>query len=81
LAQVKQTSQHLLGDIRALLRQSRDVLTSSRLVARVLHGLSSPHISADTWRRNPAWGKHAAVDFDAVQRAADTELAALRRAP
>jgi ATP-dependent DNA helicase Q4 len=74
--QVKQTSQHLLSDIRALLRQSRDVLTSGRLVAKVLHGLASSATNADVWRRNPAWGKHTAVDFDAVQRAADAELTA-----
>lgn len=74
--QVKQSSQHLLGDIRALLRQARDVLTSSRMVARVLHGLAGAHVSADAWRHNTAWNRHAAVDFNAVMRAAEAELTA-----
>ena len=78
--QVTQSSQHLVSDIRAVLRQARDVLTSSRLVARVMHGLSGAHITADAWRSNPAWGKHARVDFNAVLRAAEAELAAQRRA-
>ena len=74
MRQVKDTSQYLQSDIRALLRKSRDVLTSSRLVARVLHGLSSAQVSADVWRRDPAWGRHAAVDFNAVLRAVEAEL-------
>ena len=78
-SQVKHASQHLVSDIRAVLRQGNDVLTTGRLVAKVLHGLSSPHISAEAWRGHPAWGRHAAVDFNAVQRAADAELLALRR--
>lgn len=72
--QVKDTSPHLLSDIRALLRQGRDVLTTGRRVARVLHGLAATKAGADAWRGNPAWGKHAAVDFNAVQSLAEAEL-------
>jgi len=75
-ALVKQTSNYLTTDIRALLRQGRDTLTTSRSVARVLHGLQSSHVSADVWRKNPAWGRHAAVDFQTVLRVAAAELAA-----
>jgi hypothetical protein len=67
---------HLMSDIRALLRQAGDVLTSGRAVARVLHGLAGPRIKADVWRQNPAWGKHICVDFNAVLLAADAEFAA-----
>ena len=65
-----------MSDIRALLRQAGDVLTSGRTIARVLHGLSGPSINADVWRRNTAWGKHICVDFNAVLQAAEAELAA-----
>ncbi len=76
---MKQTSQYLVSDIRALLRQGRGTLTTSRSVARVLHGLQSSHVSADVWKRNPAWGRHANVDFEVVLRAAAAELAATGR--
>ena len=68
-----------MSDIRALLRQSGDTLVSGRAIARVLHGLAGPAINADVWRRNPAWGKHLCVDFNAVLQAAESELAATRR--
>lgn len=74
--QVKQSSQYLLADIRSLLRQGQGMhnLTTSRSVARVLHGLSSNQVASDAWRQHPSWGKHAAVDFLAIMRAAEDEL-------
>ena len=74
--QVILTPQYLASDIRALLRQARDTLPTSLCVARVLHGLQSAHVSADVWRKNGMWGKHAAVDFQVVRAAAERELAA-----
>ena len=76
--QVKQSTPHLMSDIRAVLRQAGDVLTSGRAIARVLHGLAGPPIKADVWRQNPAWGKHLCVDFNAVLQAAEAELAAAK---
>jgi hypothetical protein len=73
-AQVKQSSQYLVADIRSLLRQGKKSLTTSRSVARVLHGLTSSQVTAEVWRQNPSWGKHAAVDFQAVMRACDAEM-------
>ena len=72
-----QSTKYLSGDIRALLRQARETLPTSLSVARVLHGLQSAHVSADVWRRNGMWAKHAAVDFDVVRAAAEREMAAL----
>ena len=72
-----QSTKYLSGDIRALLRQARDTLPTSLCVARVLHGLQSAHVSADVWRRNGMWAKHAAVDFEVVRAAAEREMASL----
>ena len=74
LRQVKQGSQYLVADIRSLLRQGKKSLTTSRSVARVLHGLTSSQVTAEVWRQNPSWGKHAAVDFQAVMRACEAEM-------
>lgn len=71
---VKSSSIHLLGDVRALLREAGDVLTSGRLVARVLHGLANAHISTDVWRKHASWGRYAAVDFGVVARVAQEEI-------
>jgi len=76
-SQVKQSSQYLVADIRSLLRQGKHSLTTSRSVARVLHGLSSSQVTAETWRQHPSWGKHVAVDFHAVMRAAEVALQSL----
>ena len=74
LRQVKQSSHYLVADIRSLLRQGKKSLTTSRSVARVLHGLTSNQVTAEVWRQNPSWGKHAAVDFQAVMRACEAEM-------
>lgn len=73
-ALVKRTSAYLKADIRALLRTSRDALATARNAALVLHGLASPRVSADTWRKHPSWGRHTAMDFACVLRACREEM-------
>ena len=62
--------------MRALLRHAGNTLPTSLCVARVLHGLQSAHVSADVWRKNGLWGKHAAVDFQIVRAAAEEVIRA-----
>lgn len=47
-----------------------------RAVARVLHGLASPAFPASTWASSSFWGRHTAVDFGAVLKAAQHIMAA-----
>jgi ATP-dependent DNA helicase Q4 len=61
--------------IRALRQaNSSGAAPSARVVARILHALSSGQYPAATWSRSPFWGKHRSSDFNAVMELAQSVL-------
>ncbi len=67
--------------VRAFLRNSRERIMelgqdkmTPLAVARVLHGLPSPVVRADQWRKCGDWGRMQAVDFGVLVAAARSEL-------
>lgn len=81
---IKAADQGMAARVRAFLRVERTRLTAvgnrlgGRFVARVFHGLYSPAIKQDQWRRTEWWGRHSDVDFASLVAVAEEELEAWR---
>jgi ATP-dependent DNA helicase Q4 len=59
----------LLQDIYALLRKHGiETLKNGKVIARILHGLSSPAYTSDQWYQGSnCWGRYKDVDFPTVE--------------
>jgi len=62
-------------DIRKLLQNHTDIEFSSRAIARLFQGISSPCFPAEDWCRNRSvWRRHLDVDFHFLCQVAAQEI-------
>ena len=52
--------------------------TSSRAVARILHGIASPQFPAIDWSNHRLWRRYADADFNTLRLLAQEEIRAER---
>lgn len=83
---IKGSNDIIRSRVRAMLRTERIRLLdlgnklTGKMVARVFHGLGSPAIRQDQWRRTEWWAKHQGVDFHYIAEVAQREVDAWREA-
>lgn len=67
--------EELRHSIRRLIDSNRDITFTSRSIAKIFQGISSPCFPADVWYRNrDFWRRYLDVDFHTICRVAAEEL-------
>ncbi|XP_076370849.1 recQ4 helicase isoform X2 [Tachypleus tridentatus] len=61
-------------DIQAFINIHHDENFTGRAIARIFHGISSPHYPAEVWGRVKFWRRYLNVDFHLIQQLASKEL-------
>jgi ATP-dependent DNA helicase Q4 len=52
---------------------------NGRVIARILHGLSSPAFASSEWQSSPHWARHVTTPFAVVAATAQSVLDEMRR--
>lgn len=72
----------IFSDLKTLMRDNafQERVVSGRVLARILHGISSPCYPYVRWKSNPFWGKWKSHRFDELQNLGDKIMREIRLA-
>lgn len=73
---VKYSSSFLNADIKVFLQSNSTTSFTSRAIARIFHGISSPAYPYTVWSQNHFWGKYKNADFNIIKEAVSQHLKA-----